>query len=109
MKYIFIALALLVTSIAHSESVEVMTDEIIPFAYESRAKIVTSDENMARYLSVEYRTERDEFVKHDMLNKIKPVIKDTLNERKTISNYRVKVGTKIGKYDFNRDLCTEGH
>jgi len=76
--------------------------------YESRAKLPASDEKLAEFLSADYRNARDEFTKQELLEKIKPVIKSTLTEAKSKGEYFLRVGTKLGQYDFDKKQFPSG-
>lgn len=91
-----------------SQNTERLTDETVPFVYESRAKLPASDETLAEFISVDYRNARDEFTKHELLEKIQPIIKSTLTEAKSKGEYFLRVGTKLGQYDFNKKQFPSG-
>lgn len=91
-----------------AQNTERLTDETVPFVYESRAKLPASDEKLAEFLSADYRNARVEFTKQELLEKIKPVIKSTLAEAKSKGEYILRVGTKLGQYDFNKKQFPSG-
>jgi len=64
MKNIFVMLlSLICAQTTYAQETERLTDDEVPFVYESRAKIPTSDDKLAGFLSAEYRNARDEFTK----------------------------------------------
>lgn len=79
MKIGLITLSLLVS--LNAQTAEKLTNENIAFIYESRTDLPTSDENLAKIVSIEYKNARDEFTQYELMQKIKPVLKTKLNER----------------------------
>ena len=91
-----------------TQNSERITDESVPFVYESRAKLPTSDEKLAEYLYPEYRNAPDEFTKQELFEKIKPVLKSNLTEAKAKDEYYLRVSTELGQYDFNNKTFPSG-
>lgn len=87
---------------------EQLTDENVPFVYESRAKLPASDETLAEFLSEDYRRARDEFTKHALMEKIAPVIKSNLADAKTKNLYFMRIRTELGQYDFKNNSFPSG-
>jgi hypothetical protein len=107
-KILFVMLSFLSTQAVCAQETDRLTDDLVPFVYESRTAIPTSDEKLAGYLSDEYLRAPDEFTKHDMLEKIKPVIKSKLDEAKSKKEYFLRVGTTLGQYDFDKKQFPSG-
>lgn len=109
MRNIFVMLlSLICAQTTYAQETERLTDDEVPFVYESRAKIPTSDEKLAGYLSAEYRNARDEFTKNELLEKIRPVLKSKLAQAKTNSEYFLRVGAELGQYNFSSNTFPSG-
>lgn len=108
MKIITFIALLIWQPLTYALDTERLTDEVIPFAYESRAEIPASNKNLARLVSIEYRRANDEFTKHELMQKIKPILKTKLDAAKSSENYILRVGSKLGKYDFERNVFPSG-
>ncbi len=103
----FASLILAISTSVDAEPIRV-TDENIPFLYESRAEIQTSEEKLARIISVDYRRARDEFSKMELLQKIKPVISKKLSESKEIEEIKLLIGSRLKEYDFDKSAFPTG-
>lgn len=79
-----------------------ITDGNIPFLYESRAAVRAPDHRLAAILSKDYRNAEDEFTRHDLLQQIKPVIEDRLNQARQTTQVYMLIGDQLGNYDFDR-------
>ena len=79
-----------------------ITDSNIPFLYESRAAIRAPDHKLAALLSKDFRNAADEFTRHDLLEQIKPVIEDRLNQARQTTKVYLLIGDQLGNYDFDR-------
>ena len=84
------------------------TDENVSFLYESGAEILTSREKLASILSSDCRKARDEFSKHDLLEEIKPVINIPLEKSKNTRQIIIKLGGRLGDYDFSKKAFPTG-
>ena len=107
-KILFVMLSFLSTQAVCAQETDRLTDDLVPFVYESRTAIPTSRRETCGYLSDEYLRAPDEFTKHDMLEKIKPVIKSKLEEAKNKKEYFLRVGAKLGQYDFDKKQFPSG-
>lgn len=92
---------MLFSAMASADSVRV-TDVNIPFFYESRAEIPTTEHNLAELLSVDYRKAKDEFTRMELFQKIKPVIDKKLEEFGATEAIIVLVGSRLKEYDFEK-------
>lgn len=90
------------------QDVETLSDELTPFVYESRAQIPTSDEKLAEMLSSDYRNAPDEFAKHDLMQRIQPILKTRLADAKKRNEYSIRINTQLGQYDFNSKSFPSG-
>ena len=97
--YIFIFLSVFST-FSFAEDV-ILQDENIPFFYESRAEIPAQDQKLASYISVEYRQAKDEFTRHDLFQKIKPVLDKHLQTAKQTQVVKLRVNIRIGEYSLS--------
>lgn len=109
MKNVFVMLlSLIFAQTIYAQEMERLTDDEVPFVYESRAKIPASDEKLAEYLSTEYRNARDEFTKQELMEKIKPILKSKLTEAKTNVEYYLRIGIELGQYNFSSKTFPSG-
>jgi hypothetical protein len=110
MKKVFGMLFLLVSVHAsvQAQEVEVLTNDEVPFVYESRAKIPTSDERLALLVSSDYRNARDEFTRQELMEQIKPIIKLKLMEARANSEYLLRIGIELGQYNFTQKAFPSG-
>jgi hypothetical protein len=86
----------------------ILTDESVPFLYESRAEIKAPDTALAEYISTDYRSARDEFTKHDLFQQIKPILDKKLKEAKESKNVVLRIGARLGDYDFDKKAFSTG-
>ena len=108
MKHLGILLIALFSNIAHAFEVKQITDESVPFLYESRAQIPASIEKLASMVSAEYRNAQDEFSKLELLEKAKPVVNQKLKNAASTNNYMLRIGTNLGQYDFKNNFFPSG-
>lgn len=106
MKTGLIILSLLLS--LNAQTAEKLTNENIAFIYESRADLPTSNESLAKIVSIEYKNARDEFTQYELMEKIKPVLKTKLSEAKANNSYFLNVGSKLGEYDFKNNTFPTG-
>lgn len=99
--------SLLFSTLALAEPVR-LTDENAYLYYESRADIASPSHKLAEYLSQDYKNARDEFTKHDLLQKIEPVLAKKLIEAKDTKTVLLRVRGKLGDYDFNKKAFPTG-
>ncbi len=107
-KSLLISVFIFSISSAFASDIERITDENIVFAYESRTKIPTDQTKLAKLISREYRRASDEFTKRRLMKDLKPVIKTRLEEAKSKNTYIVRVGSKLGEYDFKKKSFPSG-
>jgi hypothetical protein len=108
MKKVFFILSVVLSAIAHAEEVEVLSNDTVPFVYESRVKNPISNEMIADILVPEYHNARDEFSKRELFAKIDPDVKNSMAEAKAKSNYSVRVNVDLGQYDFDNKRFPSG-
>lgn len=104
MRLLVTTILLAVSFSAFAENTEsvLVSDDNVHYYYESRADIKATDQELAKIISVDYRNARDEFTRHDLLQKITPVLKKRLAEAKTNDKIHLRVGSKLGDYDFDK-------
>jgi hypothetical protein len=102
-----LSLSVLFSVCSYGESIRI-DDKNAPFFYESRAEIPAPNNKLAEYISTDYRQARDEFTKHDLFQKIKPVLTKRLTEAKQTSSVILKVGGSLGDYDFDQKSFSTG-
>lgn len=90
-----------------AEEVQV-TDENIPFLYESRVTVKAPEHKIASLISTDYRTAKDEFTRHDLMKQLRPVIAERLAEAKKTQAVLMRIAIKLGDYDFNRRAFPTG-
>ncbi len=103
--YLFITA--FISNIAFAEGIRI-DDNNAFFLYESRADIKASEENLASFMSVEYRAARDEFTKRDLFNKIKPVLDKKMKEASAQDTVTLNVNAKLGEYNFDLNAFKTG-
>ena len=92
---------------ATPERVSVSKDNIV-FLYEARADLRAGDAELAAKGFSEYANARDEFSRHDILQRVKPIIEKRLAEAAATKLVYVDVATNIGSYDFERKAFPTG-
>lgn len=85
-----------------------INDNNVFYYYESRADIRTPDTKLAEMISVDYRTARDEFTRHDLFEQIKPVLEEKLNQAKANNLVSFQITGNLGEYDFERKAFPTG-
>ena len=85
-----------------------ITDNNIPFLYESRADVPAPDHKLAELISTEYRNAEDEFTRHDLFQQTKPVIDRRLREGRETGRVHVVVGGQLAEYDFDKSGFPSG-
>jgi len=85
-----------------------ITDENIPFLYESRAAVKAPEHKIAALISNDYRSAKDEFTRHDLLKQLRPVITERMAEGRKTQAVIMLVSTKLGDYDFNKSVFPTG-
>ena len=86
--------------------IQVSKDSVV-FLYEARAELRARDEELAAKGFSEYANARDEFSRHDILQRVKPIIARRLTEAAATKLVYLEVSTNIGAYDFERiGVCT---
>lgn len=80
-----------------------LNDESVVFLYESRASEQASDEVFAYAMSEEFRQAREEFTRYDILQELKPQIKEKLNEANDAQTVSLTIsGGQLAEYDFEQ-------
>lgn len=80
----------------------------VTFLYESRAEIRPPDHTLAEIISTDYRSARDEFTRHDLLQEIKPVIEKRMAEGQQTKQVVLRIGGTLGDYDFDKNAFPTG-
>lgn len=104
----FSVLALVMVSFTAVADPEQLTDDNVALLYESRVSVRAPDHKLAELISVDYRDARDEFTKQELFQKLKPVIKQKLNEAATVKQVSLGVRERLGDYDFDRKAFPTG-
>lgn len=81
--------------------VELNGDNIV-YYYEVNAEIPTPKVDLASIVSKDYQRARDEFTRHELFEKLKPVIEKRITAAKSNSRVIVKVDIQLPDYDFAR-------
>ena len=89
------------------EHAKVTKDNVV-FLYEARAELRVRDEELAAKGFSEYANARDEFSRHDILQRVKPIIEKRLGEAAATKRVYLDVSTNIGSYDFERRAFPTG-
>lgn len=112
MKYItWILVVLLLSNSVLADDMQ-KPEDINPilavFLYESRAKPLIQDDGLygklAYLVSPEYGSARDEFTRHDLLEKLQPVIKSHLEESKGKNLFLLQRNIEVDEYDFKKNI-----
>lgn len=98
---------LLFATVASSQEVRI-DDNSVVFLYESRAEIRAPDYRIAEAISLDYRDAKDEFTRHDLLERLKPVIRERIAEARETSSVYVVIGGRLGDYDFQQSAFPTG-
>ncbi len=86
---------------AHEPGERVLLDESnIAYIYQSRSKHPPVYENIAYRVSSDYRN-GDQFVKNELLPKLKPVIQKEIEHAKGIKKINININVPFSHYDFN--------
>ena len=87
-----------------------ITDENIPFIYESRAEAPDSDVELLERISSDYsRFMSDEFARRDLEEQLRPILDSRLLEARAINRVTVDFGSDLGAYDFERSAFPTYH
>ncbi len=98
--FLIIASALVLPLISLAESVQV-TEENIPFIYETKAEIPTPPKILAGMISEDYLRARDEFTARELFEKIEPVITKRIAAARETQLWRIEITDKLAEYDFD--------
>ena len=85
-----------------------VTDSNVPFLYESRAAIRMPDHRLASIISKDYRDAGDEFTRHDLLQQLKPVIENRLDQAADTARVFLSIGSTLGDYNFGHEAFPSG-
>lgn len=97
----FLLVFLLFSSNASAESYQI-DDDTAFYVYEVFSEIKTPREELAEYISKDYRRARDEFSRHDLLVEINPVLDKRIEEAASAKLFNIRIGGKLGEYDFDK-------
>ena len=75
----------------------------VPWMYEARANVRAPDETLAGMVSAEYREAKDEFTRHELLQRIKPVIALLIEDARATSRVHIDFRGNLGEYDFEAE------
>lgn len=106
-KLLFCFFLIGISTNAFAEATKI-SDENIPFLYESRAEIMAPKQTLAEFLSSDYRNAKDEFTRHDLYKQVGPVLEKRLVDAKTVKEVVLHVGAKLGEYDFEQKTFPTG-
>ena len=106
-NFVYLLILGLLPAVAFAETVRIITTNA-PFFYESRAAIKTPDNKLAELMSRDYKYAKDEFTKHDLFQQIKPLMDKRIREAKKTKKIFVRIGGKLGNYDFDKNAFTTG-
>ena len=107
-RFGFVAALALACLSAEAGAQTPVTEANILFLYEARAEIPAPHHKLAELISHEYRNARDEFTRHDLFQKIKPVIDRRLEEARSTSRVVVRVGAELADYQFEKGAFPSG-
>ncbi|MDC0948314.1 hypothetical protein OAS86_03075 [Gammaproteobacteria bacterium] len=102
-----VAMAFSLGGLADS-NVTPITEDSLPFLYESRADIPAPEHTLAEIMSSDYRSARDEFTRYDLMETIRPVIERRLQEYGAANTVSVTFGTRLDDYDFDQQAFSTG-
>ena len=87
-----------------------ITDDNIPFIYESRAEAPAPEGELMERISSDYsRFMSDEFARRDLEQQIRPILDRRLLEARAITRVTVEFGSDLGDYDFERSGFPTNH
>ena len=72
------------------------------FLYESRAIEPAPDEEIARQISMAYRRAKNEFERYELMEQLQPIIRERMEAAGAVGRVKVRVGVRLGEYDFER-------
>lgn len=109
LRLLTVSLLMLGSSIALAQSDDTkgdplsIDDESVVFLYESRASEKASDDVFAYAMSEEFRQAREEFTRYDILQDLRPRIKEKLNEANEAQTVSLTIsGGQLAEYDFEK-------
>lgn len=86
-----------------------LTEDILPFIYESRAEVPALDESLFRLISPDYESAGDEFARRAHAERLKPILDRRLADARAVSRVTVEFGSGFGAYDFERSGFPTNH
>jgi hypothetical protein len=98
---------LLLSTSASAEHIRVV-EENVAFLYEARAELPVPDEELAKSAFTDYANAKDEFSRHDIFQRVKPIIEKRLAEARDTKLVYLTVSTNLGDYDFERKSFPTG-
>ena len=98
---------LLVSSSALAQYVQVTSDNVA-FLYEARAELPVPDEVLAEGAFTDYANARDEFARHDILQRIKPLITKRMAEARETTLVYLDVAMELEDYRFEGESFPTG-
>lgn len=101
-------LAATVLVAVHVSSETRITEDNVALLYESRAAVPAPDHRLAAMISIDYHRAQDEFTRHDLFQKIEPVIRQRLGEAEATDHVLLLVLNELSEYDFERSAFPTG-
>jgi hypothetical protein len=98
---------LLISSSAFAQPIQVTGDNIA-FLYEARADLPVPDDVLAESAFTDYANARDEFARHDILQRIRPLIAERIADARETTHVYLNVGTDLGDYHFEGESFPTG-
>ena len=98
---------LLISSSAFAQPVQVTGDNVA-FLYEARAELPVPDEVLAESAFTDYANARDEFARHDIFQRIKPLIAKRIAEARETTLVYLNVATDLEDYHFEGESFPTG-
>lgn len=95
-------------ALAKDHKIEELTDEKAIWVYEAYTELPTSAKKLAVFISADYANSSDEFEKHELLEKIKPLINKRVEKAKLSKSYKASFGISLSEYDFERNGFVTG-
>ena len=89
-------------------NVEEINGQNAPIIYELKADVATPMDRIARNISSDYRSLRDEFSKDSFLTQLAPAIESRIKDARSKDGFSVTVSSNLKEYDFNREAFPTG-
>ena len=92
---------MLLNTVVLGEEVRINQQTIV-FLYEARVENRLTDEQLAEKISIDFRNATDEFTRHELMERIRPVIEKRITEAANTKDVYLLVGVQLGEYDFEK-------